>query len=191
MGIALDFTFPVFAVINAAGWKPGREKHAMAVDEDIARILEQERVLRFERFDLNTAWRLGSLLRDMAEERRLGIAIDVQLHSMPAFYAAMPGSTPDNAQWIRRKRAVALRFFRSSYGIGLLLAKQETTIDAKYGLTIVDYAPHGGSFPIFVEGTGCIGAVTVSGLPQREDHNMVVEAVATILKVDVSGLRLE
>lgn len=163
----------------------------MAVDEDIARISEQEETLRFERFDLAAAWRLGSLLREMAEERRLGVAIDVQLHSMPAFYAAMPGSTPDNAQWIRRKRAVALRFFRSSYAIGLMLAKQNATMEGKYGLASADYAAHGGSFPIFVTGTGCIGAVTVSGLPQREDHNMVVEALAKILGKDIAGLRLD
>jgi uncharacterized protein (UPF0303 family) len=55
----------------------------------------------------------------------------------------------------------------------------------------VDFAAHGGSFPIIVRGTGCIGAVTVSGLPQRDDHNLVVEALALLLVKDVDALRLQ
>ena len=48
----------------------------------------------------------------------------------------------------------------------------------------------GPSFPISVKGTGCIGAVTVSGLPQRDDHNLAVEALALMLAKDLDTLRL-
>ena len=34
----------------------------------------------------------------------------------------------------------------------------------------LEYSAHGGAFPVFVEGTGLVGAVVVSGLPQEEDH---------------------
>lgn len=162
----------------------------MKIEDDLARIADQEESLRFDKFDAATAWTLGSLLRDMAVERGLAVAIDVQLHAMPAFYCALPGTTADNTSWIRRKRAVAMRFFRSSYALGLVLAQQQTSIEAKFGLDSADYATHGGSFPIFVKGTGCIGAVTVSGLPQREDHNMVVEALCRLLDQDHNLLRL-
>ncbi|MCB5201024.1 heme-degrading domain-containing protein [Neorhizobium sp. T786] len=162
----------------------------MKIEDDLARIADQEERLRFDKFDAATAWTLGSLLRDMAVERGLAVAIDVQLHAMPAFYCALPGTTADNTSWIRRKRAVAMRFFRSSYALGLVLAQQQTSIEAKFGLDSADYATHGGSFPIFVKGTGCIGAVTVSGLPQREDHNMVVEALCRLLDQDHNLLRL-
>lgn len=163
----------------------------MTIDRDLARIAEQEEQLRFDSFDLATAWQLGRLLQEMAEARGLGVAIDVQLHAMPAFYAALPGSTPDNASWIRRKRNTTLRLFKSSYATGLSLAKQKTTLLDKLALPDADYAPHGGSFPILVKGTGCIGAVTVSGLPQREDHNMVVEALAQMLGKDLDSLKLD
>jgi len=162
----------------------------MTVEKDLEKILEQERALRFAYFDAETAWRLGSLLREMALERRAGLVIDVHLHSMPVFYSALSDTTADNASWVRRKRAVTLRFFRSSYAIGLALSQQGTTIEARYGVATADYATHGGSFPILLEGTGCIGAVTVSGLPQREDHNLVVEALCRMLEKDHEALRL-
>jgi uncharacterized protein (UPF0303 family) len=162
----------------------------MGIEEDLARIAEQERALVFERFDLATAWDLGSRLRTLAQERRLGVAIDVRLHSMPAFYTALPGSTADNESWVRRKRNLVLRFFQSSYAIGRKLALQDTTLEHKFGLSAADYAAHGGSFPIQVAGVGCIGAVTVSGLPQRDDHNLVVEVLAAMLGKDLAALAL-
>jgi uncharacterized protein (UPF0303 family) len=162
----------------------------MGIEEDLARIAEQERALVFERFDLATAWDLGSRLHNLAHERRLGVAIDVRLHSMPAFYAALPGSTADNEFWVRRKRNLVMRFFQSSYAIGRKLALQDTTLEDKFGLSAAEYAAHGGSFPIQVAGVGCIGAVTVSGLPQRDDHNLVVEVLAAMLGKDLAALAL-
>ena len=59
------------------------------------------------------------------------------------------------------------------------------------GLADRDVADHGGSFPIVVDGVGCVGAVTVSGLPQREDHELVVEALAELCDVDLAEVRLD
>jgi uncharacterized protein (UPF0303 family) len=60
----------------------------------------------------------------------------------------------------------------------------------KYGLPITDYAAHGGSFPIRMHGAGVIGSVTVSGLPQRADHELVVEALCAELGKDYAKLAL-
>jgi len=84
---------------------------------------------------------------------------------------------------------MVLRYFRSSYASGLELKKAGKTVEYN-GLSSADYAAHGGSFPIHVHGTGCIGAVTVSGLPQREDHNLVVEALALTLGHEMHNLAL-
>ncbi|MGO4437806.1 heme-degrading domain-containing protein [Rhizobium sp. RAF56] len=161
----------------------------MTIEDDLHKIAEQEETLRFDTFDLAAAGVLGRLLCDLATERNLPVAIDITFHSMPVFYAALPGSTPDNASWIRRKRNMVLRYFRSSYASGLSLQKQGKTIESN-GLSAEDYASHGGSFPIYVNGTGCIGAATVSGLPQRADHNLVVEALALMLGHEPDGLGL-
>ncbi|OJF90100.1 heme-degrading domain-containing protein [Pararhizobium antarcticum] len=162
----------------------------MGIDDDLGRIALQEKALQFDSFSLDTGWALGALLQDTARQRKLGVVIDVSLFSMPVFYAALEGASPDNPHWVRRKRNTVFRFFKSSYATGLTLAKQGTDLQTKFGLPDSDYAPHGGSFPIVVKGTGCIGAVTVSGLPQRTDHDMVVEALASLLGQDLAPLKL-
>ncbi len=162
----------------------------MTIDKDLECIQRQEEALCFESFNLETAWQLGSLIQKMASSRKLGVAIDITLHSMPAFFVALPGSTADNSGWVRRKRNVALRFLKSSYGVTLQLQRQGATLEQKFALPVADFAASGGSFPIHVKGTGVIGAVTVSGLPQREDHNLVVEALAIMLKQDPIALAL-
>ena len=60
----------------------------------------------------------------------------------------------------------------------------------KYALPMADFAAHGGAFPICVQGSGAIGSVTVSGLPQRTDHELVVEALCVELGKDYAKLAL-
>jgi uncharacterized protein (UPF0303 family) len=47
---------------------------------------------------------------------------------------------------------------------------------------------HGGAFPIYLNGTGLVGAIIASGLHQRVDHAMVVDAMAGFLGVDAPRL---
>jgi uncharacterized protein (UPF0303 family) len=158
---------------------------------DIARIAEQERRLRVPRFDLDVAWRLGSRLREIAQERRVSLTIEVRLARETVFYCAMEGTTPANADWIRRKRNTVELLQRSSYGVGRSLERDARTLEQTMGLSTRDFASHGGGFPLLVEGVGCVGVVTVSGAPQRQDHEIVVAALAELCGVPVSELALD
>ncbi len=115
---------------------------------------------------------------------------DVRRFQHPLFYAALDGSVPDNSEWVRRKSNVVARFLRSSYAIGLSLRRDDTDLQTKYMLPAADYAAHGGAFPIAVQGAGPIGSVTVSGLPQRDDHNLVVEGLCAVLGRDYATFSL-
>ncbi|MFF8634440.1 heme-degrading domain-containing protein [Streptomyces pilosus] len=143
----------------------------------------QERRLVFEHFTHDDAWALGSLLVETARERRAPVAIDIHRAGQQLFHAALPGSAPDNDAWIARKRRVVERYGSASYLVGARHRAKGTTFEASSRLDPDTYAAHGGSFPITVRGAGVIGAVTVSGLPQLEDHNMVVEALDRFLAV--------
>jgi uncharacterized protein (UPF0303 family) len=96
----------------------------------IARIEEQERRLVFPRFDNDDAWRLGTILAELAQARQAPVTIDIRRSSR---------LEPDT------------------------------------------YAAHGGAFPITLAGAGPIGTVAVSGLPQGEDHDLVVAALESYL----------
>ncbi|WP_431987308.1 heme-degrading domain-containing protein [Streptomyces griseoflavus] len=137
----------------------------------------QERRLVFPHFTHDDAWALGSLLVEMARERRAPVAIDIHRAGQQLFHAALPGSAPDNDAWIARKRRVVERYGSASYLVGARHRAKGTTFEASSRLDPDTYAAHGGSFPLTVQGAGVIGAVTVSGLPQLEDHNLVVEAL--------------
>jgi uncharacterized protein (UPF0303 family) len=162
----------------------------MTTDQDLEKIAQQEKLLQFKQFDSEVAWAIGSALKTAAEKRGVAVAIDIHLNGHQLFAFAMPGTTPDNADWIRRKRNVVEHYHHSSYAIGLTHQRAQTTLQAKTGLDPKDYAPHGGCFPIILAGTGCVGTITVSGLPQRDDHNLVVAVLQDYLHLADEDLAL-
>jgi uncharacterized protein (UPF0303 family) len=163
----------------------------MSTVEDLARVALQEQELQFARFDEETAWRLGGHVRARAVERKLSLVVDVRRFGQPLFYTALAGTTPDNVEWVRRKGNVVARFHRSSYAIGREMEEKKSNLFDRYGLPIADYASHGGSFPLRVVGAGVIGSVTVSGLPERADHQLAVEALCAELGRPFDALRLD
>ena len=165
----------------------------MSIEDDIAALVVQESSLTLSGFTPDTAWQIGTTLRDLAIARKQNIVVDVRRFGSPhqqLFYTALAGTTPDNQRWVARKINVVARFHKSSYHIGRLLAQSGLSFPDRYNLPLEDYAPHGGSFPLHVAGTGIVGAVTVSGLPERDDHNLVVEALCLVTGRDHQALRL-
>ncbi|KVG12666.1 heme-degrading domain-containing protein [Burkholderia thailandensis] len=153
----------------------------MDIALDLQSIAVQEKTLVFPQFDAARAWALGSQLRELALARGHAVAIDVRTFGQPLFFALLDGATPDNVDWARRKGNVVAHFRRSSYAVGLRMPQAGATLADKHGLPVAEYASHGGAFPLAVAGAGVIGSVTVSGLPQRGDHELVVEALCAQL----------
>lgn len=164
----------------------------MDIANDLARIALQEERLRFDRFDAGVAWQIGSWLRNTAVARGQSIAIDIVLNGAPLFYCALVGATPNNAEWIRRKKNVMSRFHKSTYAVGLEYTRNETTLEVRTGAPLADFATAGGCFPIRIKGSEAVlGSITVSGLPEREDHELVVQALAEHLGLDPASLALD
>jgi uncharacterized protein (UPF0303 family) len=163
----------------------------MAGESEIGRIAEQEARLQFRTFDTQTAWILGSWIRDVALQRGLRIAFEVHANGMTVFQHAMAGTTPDNADWIRRKRNLVLRMHASSLAYHFKQQVWGMGIDERLGLSLQDFAASGGGFPIRVAGAGFIGALVVSGLTGRQDHDLAVEAIASALDIPFTEVGLD
>ena len=140
----------------------------------VAELAAQESELQLPGLDEDQAWALGVALVEEARRRGAGVVVDIELAGRQLFHAALPGTVADNDEWIRRKGNVVRRFGRSSLHVGQLCRDQGTTLEDKYAVPTADYAAHGGAFPLLVRGVGPVGVVAVSGLPQLEDHDLVV-----------------
>ncbi|KAA1380844.1 heme-degrading domain-containing protein [Aeromicrobium fastidiosum] len=141
----------------------------------------QEARLVLESFDETDAWQLGSALREAALAQSLPVAISVRRNGQRLFHTALPGASADNDGWLDRKCAVVDRYGRSSLRVGEQFRVSGKTFEADSRLDPTRYAAHGGAFPLIVRGTGCIGTVAVSGLPQRDDHRLVVETLEAFI----------
>lgn len=131
-------------------------------------------------FDEATALRLGVLLVGMAQAESLPVVIDIRTADRTLFHAALPGSAPLNDLWARRKSATALKFHEASLLVGARNREKGETL-ANHGLDLADHADHGGAVPIRVRGAGVVAVATVSGLPQVEDHRLVVQGLRALM----------
>src|SRR3712207_2657632 len=148
----------------------------------LSELAAEEDELQFTRFTADDAWAIGSRLVAAGRERGLPIAVDITRNRHQLFHAALAGATPDNDSWIRRKTAVVDRFGHSSLYVRQSSIERGTTFEEEFALDPASYAAHGGAFPVLVRDVGPIGAVVVSGLPQVEDHRMVVAALRAHLR---------
>ncbi|WP_054004762.1 heme-degrading domain-containing protein [Cypionkella psychrotolerans] len=134
--------------------------------------------LHFPRFAEAEAWALGQKLVELAGAAP--VVINIRSAERVFFHAALPGSAPLNDLWARRKSNTALLFQLPSFLVGLRHKANGGSL-AGNGLSETDYADHGGAVPIRVTGVGVVACATVSGLPQAEDHALVVAAIQAML----------
>lgn len=133
------------------------------------------------RLSNDDAINIGLLALKHAREQRLAIALEVHRAGRVVFRAALPGSTPDNDRWLTNKARVVESFQHST--MFERVRHEESGIDfyAATGLSPESFAAHGGGVPLAVKGTGVIGALIVSGLPQVDDHNFAMDVLTRYL----------
>ncbi len=140
-------------------------------------VAAQEQRLQFGHFNHERAWELGCAIKAAAEQRGARVAIDITLNGLCLFSHAMPGTSIDNQEWIRRKRNVVQRYQHSSWYMGNYYKMKDSTIEQRSLVDPREYAPYGGSFPLAIRQVGIVGAISVSGLPQQEDHQLLVDVL--------------
>ena len=151
------------------------------MDDTLGTLLQEEQDLQFASFNEATAWQIGCQLVERAVKEELPVTIDITRGNHQLFHASLYGTSADNDEWIKRKTRLVYRFEHSSFYMGQLLKSKGKRLEDAYQISETDYAPHGGCFPVILKDTGMIGTITVSGLPQEEDHKLVVQAIRDYL----------
>lgn len=151
------------------------------MDDLLKQLLDEEQELQFTTFNEATAWQVGSQLVEYALNQGLPVTIDITRGQHQLFHASLRGTSPDNDEWVKRKVRLVHRFGHSSFYMGQLLKSKGKRIEEAYLISESEYAAHGGCFPIIVKDMGMVGAITVSGLAQEEDHKLVVQAIRNYL----------
>jgi uncharacterized protein (UPF0303 family) len=159
-----------------------REQETDMDDEALlAELLDQEKRLVFDRFDNETGIALGMKMLEIAKRMGVSPVVDVARGEQRLFYCALAGTSADNEFWVERKKAVVRRFGHSSYYMGQRARIAGRDFNQQSLLDPAQFGAHGGCFPILVERVGMVGTATISGLPQADDHRLVVTAIEELL----------
>ena len=151
------------------------------MNDTLKQLLQEEQELQFTRFNEGTAWQIGSLLVERSMKEHLPVTIDITRGEHQLFHASLHGTSADNDEWIKRKVRLVYRFGHSSFYMGQFLKSKGQRLEEAYFIPQDRYGPFGGCFPIIIKDTGVIGTITVSGLPQEDDHQLVVSAIRDFL----------
>jgi uncharacterized protein (UPF0303 family) len=130
------------------------------------------------RFDAEVALHLGQILLGLA--KGMPVVINIRTANRTYFHAALPGAQANNDNWARRKGNTALMMGVPSMLASLRMAARKRTLQTD-GLSEADYADSGGAVPVVVAGCGMVAVCTVSGLPQEEDHRLVVRGLDALI----------
>lgn len=140
--------------------------------------VKQEEQYQFERFSRQDALDFGLKLYENVKKGGVPVAIEIAVNGLVVFRYFPEGTVADSGLWLARKRrAVELMEMSSLRFLAWLEVHGESLESRK--LAPDDYAAGGGGFPIRVRGTGMVGSVCVSGMPDhRDDHQLIVNTLA-------------
>lgn len=147
-----------------------------------AQLAEQARELELPAFDVSEALNVGEIALSIAHQRTLRITIEIWVGDRLIFKAALPGTSEENDDWLRRKHNVVKQFDESTLAVRVRHEELSQDFYETTGLPEVDFAAHGGGWPIKVTGRGTVGFMGISGLPQVDDHKLIVECLHEFLR---------
>jgi len=151
-------------------------------DYSTKELLQQEEELTLASFTNEDAIKLGQGLLKLALDQKAPVIVQVRIGEQIIFHSALTGSSSENDWWINRKCIVVEKFNHSSMYVRVSFEENNQSFEEDSGLDNELYAAHGGGFPIIVKNKGMVGIAAVSGLPQVEDHKMLVAGLSNFLK---------
>ncbi|KUG13772.1 hypothetical protein BEI02_03425 [Elizabethkingia sp. HvH-WGS333] len=135
------------------------------------------RKIELDSFSNRIAFDMGVKIIDLAKSRNQHIAVEVCRLNQTVFLYVDDTLPVDKHNWLRRKANIARQFEESSLSVKNDLKEGNMSLEKTFGLDERDFLAKGGAIPIFVKNGGMIAIITVSGLHDEEDHNIIIEAL--------------
>lgn len=83
----------------------------------------------------------------------------------------------DKHNWLRRKANISRQFEESSLSVKKDLKDGNMTLEKTFGLDEKRFSGKKAGYTCFIKNGGMIAVITVSGLHDEEDHNIIIEAL--------------
>ena len=143
-------------------------------------LLKEEKILKLSSLTNTDAIEIGEIATTLGNQRKVPIAIQVRIGDWIVFHASLEGSKPENDRWINRKVAVVMLKQHST--MYERVSAEERGVDWHKDNNVQDetHAIHGGALPLITD-EGFRGILSISGLPQVEDHLFAVEVLTEFL----------
>jgi len=143
-------------------------------------LLKEEKILKLSSLTNTDAIEIGEIATTLGNQRKVPIAIQVRIGDWIVFHASLEGSKPENDRWINRKVAVVMLKKHST--MYERVSAEERGVDWHKENNVQDetHAIHGGALPLITD-EGFRGILSISGLPQVEDHLFAVEVLTEFL----------
>jgi uncharacterized protein (UPF0303 family) len=135
--------------------------------------------IELDSFSNRIAFDMGNSIIELAQKRNHSIAVEISRLNHTIFLYIDDRLPADKHNWLRRKANLARMFEESSLFVKKELEKRNLTIDKTFGFDEKDYAVKGGAIPVFVKGCGMIATISVSGLHDEEDHQIIIDALSS------------
>ena len=139
------------------------------------------REIKVREFSNRIALEMGLKIIDLANVQGQSIAVSIDRLNHNIFKFVADDLPADKHDWLRRKANVAVRFEESSLAVKEDLSRGNMTLAETFGLDARDYIAKGGSIPVKVINVGLVATITVSGLSDIEDHDLIVSALKEYL----------
>lgn len=154
----------------------------MSRDIPVFTIEEIEEFMKhdFPSFTNDDAVDLGLTAVEVISEWELNLAVDIVVGEDLVFRAKLGSSGPGNDPWLAAKARVARKFGEPSLLVRLRHEVDGGDFTDRDDIDHELFKAHGGSIPIFVAGE-LVGTITMSGEPDRIDHEAAAEAVRRYL----------
>jgi uncharacterized protein (UPF0303 family) len=144
-------------------------------------LAREEELLHLPSLSQADALEIGEIALALGQARNLPIAIQIRIGDWMVFHACLPGSKPENDNWIARKARVVVAKGHSTIFERVLAEEQEIDWYEVNSMPEEMFAIHGGGLPLNVTDLGLAGILLISGLPQVEDHMLGVEILTEYL----------